>query len=83
MGRRMPWVPYIAEWWHLTVKRLLDCPLEYGVGFEANGVTIGFFLQHSVWCRMGEGCIGPKEIHAPFVSSAAVGFLFFPRSDRP
>ena len=41
---------------------MLDFPLQYGVGLDANGVVITLFFQKTVQCRIGKRRIAPKEL---------------------
>lgn len=36
--------------------------LQHGIGFEANGVAIAFFLKQAVQCRLGKGRVTAKEL---------------------
>ena len=42
-------------------EQVLDFPLQNGIGLDANGVVITFFLQQTVQCRIGKGRIAAKE----------------------
>ncbi len=46
---------------HGTCQQVLDFPLQNGIGLDANGVVITFFLQQTVQCRIGKGRITAKE----------------------
>jgi len=41
-------------------EQVLDLPLQNGIGLDANGVVITFFLQQMVQCRIGKGRIAAK-----------------------
>jgi len=47
---------------HRTRQKVLDFPLQHGVGLKATHVAITFFLQHSIQRRIGKRRIAAKEL---------------------